>query len=78
MPSPYALRRISTGLYAIKPPRDGRTGWLSSEYAREIGVDPATVWRWAKLGLIHTEKRGDFSIIPVDEGLRFSKEGPRP
>ena len=78
MPSPYALRRISTGLCAIKPPRDGRTGWLFSEYAREIGVSPATVWRWAKLGLIHTEAATS-ALFPVNEGVRFSRrEGPKP
>jgi hypothetical protein len=76
LPSGYILRRIATGAHALSVPTDGRRFYLASELARELGVDQSTIHRWLQRGYLRSDTSVGFIAIPVDEALRFSREGP--
>jgi hypothetical protein len=79
VPTPFVLRRISTGVRALKRPTDGRRSYLACELAKALDVHESTISRWIGRGYLKAEKTaGGFMVIPLNEALRFSREGPRP
>jgi hypothetical protein len=72
---------IATGAREIGAPAQAavkRRAYLPAELAKELGVHPSTLYRWIERGLIKTDARYPFALIPLAEALRFSREGPRP
>jgi hypothetical protein len=76
VPSGYILRRIATGAHALRRPTDSRRFYLVSELARELASDQSTVHRWLHRGYLRSDTSAGFITVPVDEALRFSREGP--
>jgi hypothetical protein len=77
VPKPFKLRSIACGLHAISPPTDGRRGYQPREFAAALNVGDTSVYRWIKRGLLRADTSAGFMVIPTDEALRFSREGPR-
>ena len=77
MPS-CALPEIIAGVRAFADPTPvavKRRAYLPKEFAKLCGVHPATAYRWISAGYVKSETRAGFTLIPVDEALRFSREG---
>jgi hypothetical protein len=72
----WVLRRIATGMRAIRAPTNGRQFYLSRELADALGVTQSSVSRWIGRGYIRAERCAGFMLISVDEAVRFSREGP--
>jgi excisionase family DNA binding protein len=53
-----------------------RTAYTASELASELGVHKASIYRWIARGLLRADTSVGFTLIPLDEALRFSREGP--
>jgi hypothetical protein len=76
---PKILPKIATGVMAIRPPPTSvrqRRAYTPSELARELGVHRASIYRWVSAGLIKADASAPFVLIPLDEAMRFSREGP--
>ena len=88
MPAPNALRRIATGVYAIRKPTNGRHSYLARELADELHVNELSVSRWIARGYLRAKKSPlGFVTITVAEAMalfarrparRHAAERPRP
>ena len=47
------------------------------ELAGALGVHPSSVYRWCAKGLLRADASAGFTLIKLDEAIRFSREGPR-
>jgi excisionase family DNA binding protein len=74
-----ALPQIATGTRAIVAPLEtSRRAYLPRELAELLGVDKSNIYRWIAKGLIRVDRTRGFTLIPVAEAKRFSREGTAP
>ena len=78
-PVPKMLPLIATGARAIRPPPASvrRRAYTPGELAGALGVHPSSVYRWCAKGLLRADTSAGFTLIKLDEAIRFSREGPR-